>query len=61
MAFTIMITADGFSISAATASEAVRKGKALFALGRPVTISGPGGEPIDLHMLELALQGKKLA
>jgi hypothetical protein len=46
-------------ISADTAVEAVRKAKALVALGRKVAVHGPEGEPVELQMLELAVRGNR--
>jgi hypothetical protein len=60
MTYTVTLTEHGFSISAPTASEAVRKAKALAALGKQVVITDAEGEPIDLRSLELVVRKKKL-
>lgn len=60
LAFTVTLTALGLSISAPTASEAVRKAKALTALGKDVAITDPDGEVVDLRALELVVRKKKL-
>lgn len=61
MVYSILLTAIGISISADSAAEAVRKSKALFALGRLNRITGHNGEPLELRSLELAVRERRLA
>jgi hypothetical protein len=60
MGYMITIMGSWASISAPNAAEAVRRGKALEALGRAVTLCGPEGEAVNLQMLELAVRRNKL-
>lgn len=60
MAYTVTLTEHGFSISAPTASEAVRKAKALAALGKEIAITDADGELVDVRSLELVVRQRKL-
>jgi hypothetical protein len=59
MPYTLRLEGMPFHISADTATEALRKAKALEALGRKVVVHGPEGEPVDLQMLELAVRANR--
>jgi hypothetical protein len=60
MTYTVTLAEHGFSISAPTASEAVRKAKALAALGKEVAITDADGERVDVRSLELVVRQRKL-
>lgn len=60
MAYTVTLVEHGFSITAPTASEAVRRTKALIALGKTVQITDAEGEPVDVRSLERVVKRNRL-
>jgi hypothetical protein len=60
MPYTVKARAVANHITAETAAQALRKAKALAALGHTVKIVDPG-KPMSVAMLELAVREKRIA